>query len=517
MFNLSFGLEDASRKNPDKAAILSEFGNLTFAELNALANRISNALISNGLKKGDKVALSCPNHYYFPAVYYGVLKAGGVVVPLSIMLKRDEIRYHLKDSNARFYFCYEGNEILPIGEEGFEAFSTSDGCREFISIPKGNEMGEKDGTTKIDEFIRDCSADFESAQLSGDDTAVIIYTSGTTGRPKGAELSHSNLAWNAELCRHLFKFDSEDITMTVLPMFHIFGQTCLMNSSILHGITNVVLSRFDPGVVLEWMQAEGVTFFAGVPTMYWALLNHVDDMGVIDYNKISQNLKFCVSGGASLPVRLLEDFEAMFHTTVYEGYGMSEGSPVVTFNHPGEQRKTGSIGIPVWGVEVKIVDENDNEVATGEKGQLLYRGHNVMKGYHNQSEESELALKGGWMHSGDIAYKDEDGFFFIVDRSKDMILRGGLNVYPREIEELMMKHEAVSLVAVVGVPDDRLGEEIKAFVVLNDDVNVDEMELIEWTKERIALYKYPRFVEFVEKLPTNATGKILKRKLRENR
>jgi len=249
--------------------------------------------------------------------------------------------------------------------------------------------------------------------------------------------------------------------------------------------------------------------------MYWALLNHTDDTGVIDLDKIKENLRLCISGGASLPVQVLKDFEAMYDVAIYEGYGMSEGSPVVTFNHPGQERKPGSIGRPVWGVQVKLGDENDQPVEQGEKGQLLYRGHNVMKGYYKKPAESKEALKGGWMHSGDVATQDEDGFIYIVDRTKDMILRGGLNVYPREVEEVIIQHDKVSLVAVIGVPDDRLGEEVKACIVLNEGETLDKQEIIDWTKERIAAYKYPRQVEFLEALPMSATGKILKRELRK--
>ncbi|MEM0991554.1 MAG: AMP-binding protein, partial [Bacteroidota bacterium] len=369
-------------------------------------------------------------------------------------------------------------------------------------------------TPTLFQFIAKSATTFQTVRTSAEDTAVIIYTSGTTGRPKGAELTHSNLAWNADLCRHLFEFQQDDIALTVLPMFHIFGQTCLMNASIMHGVTNALLVRFDANDVLQLMQKEGVTIFAGVPTMYWGLLNHEDKTGTVNLDQIKSNLRLCVAGGASLPVQVLEDFEAKYQVAIYEGYGMSEGSPVVTFNHPGQERKAGSIGTPVWGVEVMIADENDQELPVGEKGQLLYRGHNVMKGYYNRPKVNEEVLKGGWLHSGDVAVKDEAGYYYIVDRTKDMIIRGGLNVYPREVEEVMIKHDAVSLVAVIGTPNEQYGEEIKACVVLQEGATITDQELIAWTKERIAAYKYPRAVEFMDALPMNATGKILKRELR---
>ena len=261
------------------------------------------------------------------------------------------------------------------------------------------------------------------------------------------------------------------------------------------------------------MQKHSVTVFAGVPTMYWGLLN--ENSGKFDYAGIANNLRTCVSGGSALPVQVLHDFEKRFDVPIMEGYGMSEGSPVVTFNQLSIGRKPGSVGTPVWGVEVKLVDDNDNEVPQGEKGELCYRGPNVMKGYYKRPEVNKKVLKGGWMHSGDVARQDEDGFYYIVDRTKDMVIRGGLNVYPREVEEVMIKHEAVSLVAVIGIPDDQFGEEIKAYVVLNDGATAAPEELIAWTKERIAAYKYPRVVEIIDALPLSATGKILKKELRK--
>ena len=247
--------------------------------------------------------------------------------------------------------------------------------------------------------------------------------------------------------------------------------------------------------------------------MYWGLLNYKEDK--FDYAKISSNLRLCASGGAALPVQVLHDFEARFKVNVLEGYGMSEGSPVVTFNQPKVGTKPGSIGTEVWGVEVKLVDDEGNEVPVGEKGELLYRGHNVMKGYYKKPEANAKTLKGGWLHSGDVAIKDEDGFYFIVDRTKDMIIRGGLNVYPREVEEVMIKHDDVSLVAVIGIPDEKMGEEIKAYVVKESGSSISEEELMAYTKSKLAAYKYPRVVEFIDALPMSATGKILKKELRK--
>jgi len=267
---------------------------------------------------------------------------------------------------------------------------------------------------------------------------------------------------------------------------------------------------------LAIFEKENVTLFAGVPTMYWAILN-VERPERFDIEKIANNLKTCTSGGASLPLAVLEGFENKFRTKILEGYGMSEGSPVVTFNHKNRPRKPGSVGLPVWGIDVMIADENDQPVAVGERGQVLYRGHCVMKGYYKKPEATAETLKGGWLHSGDIGYQDGDGYFYIVDRTKDMIIRGGFNVYPREVEELMMKHDAISLVAVIGIRDDQYGEEIKACVVCKEGAKPTEKELIDWTKERISAYKYPRHIEFYDSLPMTASGKILKTELRKGK
>ena len=516
MFNLAIGLEDSTRRYPSKKAIISGSLELTFRELDLYVNEVANGLIARGLKNGDNVGLSCPNSHYFPIIYYAILKAGGVVVPLSILLKEDEVEYHLDDADVKFYFCFEGNDALPMGKAGVEGFKRVSTCKEIILIPSSSTgKNPFDVGISFADFVFEQSDQFEMVQTSAENTAVIIYTSGTTGRPKGAQLTHSNLAWNANISRILFQFKEEDVALTVLPMFHIFGQTCLMNASIMHGITNVIIPRFDPSNVLRAMQVTGVSIFAGVPTMYWALLNYPDDSNKLNIEIVKRNLRLCVSGGTSLPVQVLQDFETKYEIEIYEGYGMSEGSPVVTFNHPGNKRKPGSIGTPIWGVEVQLVNETGQVVKHGEKGQLLYRGHNVMKGYYKKQKETKEALKGGWMHSGDVATQDEQGYIYIVDRTKDMIIRGGLNVYPREVEEVIIQHEKVSLVAVVGVKDSRLGEEIKACVVLHEGENMTESELVEWTKEKIAAYKYPRIIEFRSSLPMSATGKILKRELRK--
>jgi len=514
MLNLSVLLEDSARRYPGKDAFIFGDTHLTYAQTNAAANQVANGLRAAGIQPGDKVALSCLNVPYFPITFFGILKAGAVVVPLSVLLKSDEIAYHLDNSDAVAYCCFLSAPGLPMLEEGHAGFQSVSACRDlYVITAQLTDASPIDGFKTLGELMQGQAPTTETATTGAEDTAFIIYTSGTTGRPKGAELTHSNLLLNAILSSNLYQPTPEDTLLTVLPLFHIFAMTVLMNAGLYQGVTNVLLPRFDAEAVLGLMQRHQVTFFAGVPTMYWGLLNYSGD--TYDVAAIGARLKKCLSGGASLPVAVLRGFEERYKVDILEGYGMSEGSPVVTFNQERIGRKPGSVGTPVWGVDVKIVDEEGREVAVGEKGEIVYKGHNVTKGYYKNPEANATVLLDGWLHSGDVGTMDEDGFFYVVDRTKDMIIRGGLNVYPREVEDVMMKHEAVSLVAVIGVPDDQYGEEIKACVVRKAGKAITENELMAWTKEHIAAYKYPRVIQFMEALPQSATGKILKKELRK--
>jgi long-chain acyl-CoA synthetase len=512
MLNLSTCIQESARRYPSKIAYVFGDTELTFAQVNAAANMVANGLVAIGIKPGDKVGLSCYNLPFFPIVYFGILKAGAVVVPLSVLLKKDEIAYHLTDSDAKAYFCFVGTEDLPMGQMGHAGFQEAPLCEDFFMImPKSEMPSSIEGTQTLGSLMNGQSPAFDTVQTTAEDTAVIIYTSGTTGRPKGAELTHSSLMQNAILSADLGTLNKDDTLLIVLPLFHIFAMTVLMNAGAYRSCKAILLPKFDAETVFTLLQKHKVTIFAGVPTMYWGLLNYKEEK--FDYKAISANLKCCYSGGAALPVNVLEEFEARFKVEILEGYGMSEGSPVVTFNMKEFGRKPGSVGKPVWGVDVKIVDDKDSEVPTGEKGELIYRGHNVMKGYYKRPESNAKTLKMGWLYSGDVAIKDEDGFYFIVDRTKEMIIRGGFNVYPREVEEVMTKHEAVSLVAVIGIPDEKMGEEIRACVVLKPGKSVSDSELMAWTKKHIAAYKYPRQIRFMDALPMSATGKIMKKEL----
>ena len=505
MLNLATMLEDSARRHPDRDAVVLDDTLLSYAAVDTAANQVANLLAESGVGPGDRVALSCANVPHFPVVYYGILKAGAAVVPLNVLLKGREIAYHLTDSDAKAYVCFEGSAALPIAKEGAAGFAEAPGCEHFFLLPA-------DGPPPF----ADRPATFPTAVTEPDDTAVILYTSGTTGRPKGAELTHANMVLNALTCHRLFGTVEHDVHLVTLPLFHSFGQTVQMNAGFGAGATLILLPRFDPATALSIMAREHVSFFAGVPTMYWALLAAAsgDQASDVDIPAVAANLRIAVSGGAALPVEILDKVEKVLGLPIREGYGLSETSPVATFNHPGRVAKAGSIGQPIWGVQVKLIDDGWREVPDGEAGEIAVRGHNVMKGYLNRPDATAEAIRDGWFRTGDIGRRDEDGYYYIVDRAKDMIVRGGFNVYPRELEEVILTHPAVSLVAVIGIPHDSHGEEVKAYVIPNPGATVTEAELIAWCKQNMATYKYPRLVELCDSLPMNATGKVLKRELR---
>lgn len=515
--NLASVFDWSALEYPEKTAIVFGGKHFTYKQVGDTVNQIANALINSGIGRGDKVALSCPNLPYFPMVYYAVLKIGAVVVPLNVLLKAREIAYHLEDSEAKAYFCFEGTAELPMAQEGFKGFSDVESCQHMwiITADPGASSPEASIPT-LGAIVNGQSRDFEMVQTLSDETAVILYTSGTTGFPKGAELSHSNLVMNALMVGNLFELKHNDVQIVTLPLFHTFGQTCQMNAGFSRGNTQIIIPKFSPETVFEAIQNEGGTIFCGVPTMYWHMLTF-ENNGKFDLEKITETLRIGVSGGASLPLEIIKGIEDKFKIPIVEGFGMSETSPVVTFNHLNKDRKPGSIGTPIWGAEAMVVDDKVKKLPPEKIGELVVRGHNLMKGYYNKPVETAAAFKGTtWFHTGDLAKTDEDGYFYIVDRVKDMIIRGGYNVYPREIEEVMMSHPAISLAAIIGEPHDQHGEEIKAYVVLNEGQNASSEDIISWAKNQMAAYKYPRVVEIVESLPMTATGKILKKELRKS-
>ncbi|HWE14859.1 MAG TPA: long-chain fatty acid--CoA ligase [Solirubrobacteraceae bacterium] len=485
-------LTESASQHGQRPALKLDDNVVSYNAFNDGAARVAGLLRERGLQPGDRVGVMLPNVPYFAVVYYGVLRAGGVVVPMNVLLKPREVQFYLSDPGATHIFAW--HEVAASAEEG----AREEGAEAIIVKP-----GE------FEQLLAGAPRVVEDVERDGSDTAVILYTSGTTGTPKGAELTHSNMRHN---CRYggteLVRVAEQDVILGALPLFHAFGQTCCMNNAVAAGACLTLIPRFDPGRALEIIQRDKVTLFEGVPTMFHAMLNHPER----EHYDVS-SLRTCVSGGSAMPVEVMRGFEKTFGCIVLEGYGLSETSPVASFNHLDRPQKPGSIGTPIHGVEMKVVDDKGNEVSRGEVGEIAIRGHNVMKGYWNRPDATAEVIKDGWLHTGDVATVDEDGYFFVVDRKKDMIIRGGYNVYPREIEEVLYEHPAVLEVAVIGVPDEKMGEEVGAAVVLRPGEDATEADIRGFVRERVAAYKYPRNVWFIDVLPKGPTGKILKREI----
>ncbi|UGS35164.1 long-chain-fatty-acid--CoA ligase [Capillimicrobium parvum] len=490
--NLAGILTDSAARDADRIALKLDDAEVSYGVLDEGSARVAGMLRERGVQPGDRVGIMLPNVPYFAVVYYGILRLGAVVVPMNVLLKGREVAFYCKDPGSKVLFAWHG--FAEAAEHGAQEAGVADVV---IVAP-----GEFEKLVAAAEPVRDV------ADRDASDTAVILYTSGTTGTPKGAELTHDNLRRNADCSRDLFDAGPGDVVLGALPLFHSFGQTCGLNASIAGGAMLTLIPRFDPGKALEIMQRDAVTIFEGVPTMYGALLHHPER----DRFDLS-SLRVCASGGAAMPVEVMRGFEEAFGCQVLEGYGLSETSPVASFNHPDRPSKPGSIGTPIEGVDMKVVDDDGRELPAGEVGEIVIRGHNLMKGYWNRPDATAEAIRDGWFHTGDMARVDEDGYFFIVDRKKDLIIRGGYNVYPREVEEVLYEHPAVREVAVVGMPHDEWGEEVGAAVALKDGENVSADELRAYVKENVASYKYPREIWFVDELPKGPTGKILKREI----
>ena len=518
--NLASLLDHQARLVPERPAVIMRPYEFTYGQVRALADQIAGGLVSLGLGPGDRVALSCPNTPHFPLAYYAILKIGAVVVPLNVLLKPREIAYHLNDSGASALLVFEGTAELPMAQWARTAMDEAPACRHLVVMTVNPAApGPVEGARTLAEITKGQPATFATYPSAPDDTAVILYTSGTTGQSKGAELTHLNMTLNAMASRDMLSpaLDTSAggrvMSLITLPLFHSTGQTAQMNAGLSGGWTLVLLPRFEAAAVLRAFEEERINCWVGVPTMYWTLLQHARQHQ-LDVSTVAASLRCCVSGGAPMPAAVMQDFEQAFGVRILEGYGLSETSPVACFNQFQRPSKPGTVGLPITGCDVRIVDDQDRPLATGERGEVVIRGPNVMKGYYRRPEETADALRGGWFHTGDIGVLDDDGYLSIVDRKKDLVIRGGLNVYPREVEEVLMMHPAVALAGVVGVPDERLGEEIKAFVVLKPNATLTADELIAWSREQLAAFKYPRIVEFRDSLPVGPTGKVVKRALR---
>ncbi|WP_308311090.1 long-chain fatty acid--CoA ligase [Streptomyces sp. GbtcB6] len=504
-FNLATMLRESTAAGPDKP--LMHFGDQSFsyAQVDEISGQVAAGLLGLGLEPGDKVAVQLPNLPQFLFSYFGILKAGLVMVPLNPLLTTHEVAYHLADSDAKLLITFE-----QFAESAFRGAQETGAVPTYIVNLPGSHVPRPTGTRRFDEL---CAAgdSREIHPTSADDTAVLLYTSGTTGKPKGAELTHFQLYMNCTVSGELFGFSPDDVVVGVLPLFHVFGLSCVLNITVRFRCSMALIPRFGAEAAADAIERHRCTVFSGVPTMFVALLQ-LDTTG-----RDLSSLRAVNSGGASLPGEVIRAFEEKFPgTAILEGYGLSETASTATFNIDARQRKVLSIGKPIWGVEIRVVDEDDKELPPGEEhvGEIVIRGHNVMKGYYKKPKATAEVLRNGWLHTGDLAYRDEDGYLFIIDRLKDLIIRGGYNVYPREVEEVLYAHPAVAETAVVGRPDERLGEEVVAYVTLKPDAAAESDELIAHCKEWLAAYKYPREVWILAELPKGPTGKILKRELR---
>ena len=493
--NIAVWVADRALSDPHLPAIKQGETIVSYAALDGAASRFATLLAQRGVGRGDRVALIMPNVAYFPIAYYAVLRLGAVVVPMNPLLKAGEIAFAWTDSGAKVAV------VFPLFAEEAQKAAATTGTEVVVTVPQ--EFEQTLGATEPTEAVVD---------VDPTDTAVILYTSGTTGQPKGAELSHANLRSNVlTTIETLMPNGPGDVLFGGLPLFHSFGQTCGLNAAMAGGACLALLPKFDGEQALKIVSEDRVTIFLGVPTMYMALL------GVKDPQRFdTSTVRIGASGGASLPVEVLHGVERTFGFPVIEGYGLSETSPVASFNHPDRPTKPGSVGTPIRGVEFALHDEAGHEVGEGEIGEIAIRGENVMKGYWRRPEETAEALRGGWFHTGDLATRDADGFYFIVDRKKDMIIRNGFNVYPREVEEVLYTHPAVAEAAVFGIPDPTHGEEVAALVTLKDGASATPDELRDFVADQIAAYKYPRVVR-LGTLPKGPTGKILKREIHFDR
>jgi long-chain acyl-CoA synthetase len=500
-FNLAVILRETAQGSPKKLATILGGDRLSYGELDELSDRLAAGLAAEGIGPGDVVALQLPNIPQFLIAYFGILKAGGVVVPLNVMLKASEVAFHLRDSSAKALIGQAGS----LGEAARGAAAAGVG-----QVYAVGEAGAAADAAAFEQLLSATPSGRPYAQRDPADTAVIMYTSGTTGRPKGAELTHMQLYMNADIPGRLFDVHPDDIVITVLPLFHVFGLSSIVNVCVRFGCTMSLIPRFDPATVLAAIERDGATIFEGVPAMFVALLAS-PELGSHDVS----SLRIAISGGASIPAPVLDAFEERFGVVILEGYGLTETASTTTFNVSATDRRPYSVGKPIWGTQTEVWDADGKSLppGRGSVGEVVTRGLHVMKGYLNKPEDTASVFTGKWFHTGDLGYFDEDGYLYIVGRSKELIIRGGYNIYPAEIEGVLHEHPAVAEAAVIGIPDDRLGEEVMAVLTLRPGAVLTAPEAIAFCRERVAAYKYPRVIEIRDELPRNALGKILKDQL----
>lgn len=509
-FNIAMLLRESTRRKPDQTALIMDQRKLSYSQLSMAAESFTTGLHQLGVTRGDRVLLVLPNVPQFPICFFGAAYLGAVNVPVNVLYKEAEVSFRLKDSAAKVIIVWE--DFL---EPSWKSFQSTDSCEHLIVIKTtGNFIPNGTNTHDFNTIMAAGKNDLEMVYTGADDPALILYTSGTTGIPKGAVLSHFSIFYQSVLIPFDGKGEKthDRVTIAHLPFFHVYGLFNVLCASIGMGGTITLLPRFEPGKVLEVIERDKVTDFAGVPTMYNRLVYHPD----FDKRDLS-SLSFCGSGGAPLPVELADAWEKALGVKIGEGYGLTEtGSGVSTNGVDHVEEKIGSAGKPMWGTEFKIVNDEGIMVPQGEKGEVICRSPGMMNGYFNRPEANAVSFNNGWLSTGDIGYLDEEGYLFIVDRKKEMILRGGYNVFPRQIEEILYEHAAIQECAVIGMPHDSLGEEVRAVVYLKAGTSATEEEIRVFCKERMAAYKYPRIVTIrEEELPKSATGKIMKRLLKE--
>lgn len=505
MLNLAHYLDVTANKYPEGTAVILDDLKMSYAEVASAARRVANILKAKGVGKGDKVALMMPNTPHFPIIYYGILHTGAAVVPVNVLYQQYEIEHYLRDSGATLFFAFKTFE-----EEACKAFQNVPSCKHFVVVGPRTWLDAPEVGENWMHLMMAADTEFDTVQTMPDDTAVLLYTSGTTGSPKGAELTHFNMFFNAYYCaREITRCQPGDVALATLPLFHSFGQTCIMNASILGGAAITMLPRFETVKAMEVIARDRVNLIALVPTMYFFLLS-VPNWQDYDFS----SLKVAVSGGAALPGEVHRRFLERYGLCILEGYGLSETSPVASFTLSSDEVRVGSIGKPIWGVDMRIMRDDGSFGEVDEPGEIVLRGHNLMKGYFGRPDSTQEAVVNGWFHTGDIGKRDADGYFYIVDRKKDLIIRGGMNIYPREIEEVLYAHPKVLEAAVVGVPDESRGEEVTVYVSPNEGETIAPAEIIAFLKERLAKYKWPKDVYILQQLPKGPTGKILKRELK---
>lgn len=506
-------LDKSATRHPDKPALIYQGRTLSYGALSQSVDEFASVLRQEGIGRGSSIGILLPNCPAFITAYFAAASLGAVIVPLNTLYKADEIEYILGDAKARLLVtsaAYEKvssalkergvlDKVLTVSTQGLTAEEILAGAGQAMAAAQGE--GAQAAQSVAEETV--------TSRVQESDTAIYLYTSGTTGRPKGAKLSHFNLISNALSTGDFLHITRDDVHVCVLPLFHTLAATVCMLMPICYGGTIILVEQFVPNIVLGLIEEHRATVFTGVPSMYVVFINMAD----LAKTRL-RSLRLCLSGGAPLPAQVLEAWDNLTGTPLVEGYGLSEASPVVSVNPVDGRRKPGSVGLPITNVEVRILDESDNEVPTGTVGEICVKGPNVMSGYVGRPHDTAEVLRGGWLHTGDLGYRDEDGYIFIVDRKKDMIIVGGLNVYPREIEEVLYRHPAVKEAAVIGLSHPVKGETPVAFIAPKEGAAVDEKEILRYLRERLANYKLPTAIEVRESLPKTSTGKILKRALK---